>query len=207
MEADLLGSIGAVLLTHLHPDHWADLFALRNALLNSGTDKKVDLHVGPGNEEVLARICDTMAIGRGYFSDFFNLHEYEPGINTTILSFEVSFFRTRHSADTHGLKIRHQQGPAIIFAADTGPYPQLPQDLQGAQLVILECNTEERAEGDAVHMCVEDLLVLLGKLPDCKSVCISHYPLGARERIQSRLSDAFPKISVHMATTGLELGV
>jgi ribonuclease BN (tRNA processing enzyme) len=208
LQTGKLKNIDAVIITHLHPDHWADLFALRNALLHAGVKKRVALYIGPGNAEVLARICETMSIGRGYFADFFDLHEFNPGCVTPVIGgYDLSFFQTRHSLRTYGVRISHSKGPSIIFTSDTGPYSTLPDDLHHAPLVILECNSAARAPGDPVHLCVDDIIDILARLPLCHAVCITHYELSEREQIRSRLVEAVPLIDVQMAETGLKLSV
>lgn len=205
LRLGLLDAIGAVVITHLHPDHWADLFALRNALLASETDRKVLLFIGPGNDGVIGTICETMSIGRRYFSDFFDMREFDPGQPLSVLDFTISFFPTQHSIETYGVNIRYRDSLSMSFSADTGPYPELCNHMAGASTVIVECNSQARAEGAPVHLCVDDVIALVERLPRCQTVCVTHYPLSERTLIKRRLEGALPELSIQMADTGLVL--
>lgn len=195
-----LDDLGAVVITHLHPDHWMDFFCLRNALQEHGRSGEVTLHLGPGKAEVLRDICDTMGIGRDYFDTVFVVETYGPDAACTIEGLEFRFFPTRHSTETFGFCLLLAGRERIAFTSDTGPFDGLRDRLGQAAFVVMECSSLKRCS--QVHLCVEDIVKILGPARHVQRLCVTHYPLKDRLDIQKRLEAELSNVEIVMAATG-----
>lgn len=197
-------TIAAVLITHLHPDHWMDLFAFRNALMAHRVPADtVRLLLPPGGGDRLARICETLDIGSDYFARSFALSEYEPGADFEVETLTVRAFRTRHPVPTFGLRLGDVgSGAAVTITSDTAAFAALADLVSDTRLLVIECDEAARAEASEAHLSIGTLIDTLRAARNLGRVVVTHYPFAEAETIGSRLRAALPGLDVVLATPG-----
>ncbi|WP_166352870.1 MBL fold metallo-hydrolase [Phytoactinopolyspora limicola] len=142
--ADGLGSIDAILISHLHPDHYIDLcgyyVALRYGPVHAG--RRVPVW-GPDHT------AERLAIAFGENPD--------PGMSTEfdfrtysddafhIGPLRVSTTRVRHPVDAYAIRIEHE-GRSLVYSGDTGPAQALIDLARDADLLL--CEASFRDGGD-----------------------------------------------------------
>lgn len=151
LHADVY-SLGAVILSHLHPDHVADLPALRVALRWGRRPPG-----WPGRLPVLAP-----AQAPGYFAhvtgeerleefEFFQIPQAQP---VELDRLRVRFVRTRHPVDTYAVRLE-AAGRVLVYTADGALADDVVELSRGADLLVAEATLSEayadRAEA-AGHM-------------------------------------------------------
>jgi ribonuclease BN (tRNA processing enzyme) len=134
-------SIDAVIISHGHPDHWTDLYALStHALLVLGR-RGIPVYAPAGLAE-RAHLADSPAI---------EWHEVGDGDTAQIGLLACAFFRTDHSVETLGVRV-DGGGRALGYSADTGPGWSLVELGIGLDLVLSEATYTVDHEGTAHHL-------------------------------------------------------
>ncbi len=137
-----LGRLGAVVLSHLHPDHVSDLFVLRYAL--EGERRRgagvasLPVWAPPEPEEEFRRL--------GY-KDVYEVRPFRPGDSFVFGPFRVLSAPARHFIPACALRVE-SGGKALVFSSDTGPSPDVLHLARGADLFLCEANLlEGESEG------------------------------------------------------------
>ncbi len=137
--------LGAVFISHLHIDHYADLGSLF-VCLNYGEakpDKRVKVY-GP------AGIAARIAAGYGddgdtaRLDDVLEFIEYEPGQQIEVGSLTVTPFAVDHWVDSCGFRVEDTIGRVLAYSADTGMCDGLVNGLKGAEVALVEASLTQR---------------------------------------------------------------
>jgi ribonuclease BN (tRNA processing enzyme) len=171
------GALSALALTHLHPDHTADLVPLLFSLANPlGPARSVDLPLyGPqGTAAQLEAL-------RGIYGHWIQprssavvLRELGDGQRFVCGALRVTAFAVAHGAG--GLAYRLESGDGVLcLSGDSGPCLGLEQAARGADLLVCECAAleEEQAREHMSATAVGELAAAAG----CQQVVLTHlYP-------------------------------
>jgi ribonuclease BN (tRNA processing enzyme) len=129
-------SVDAVLLTHLHPDHYFDLSGLYVIWKYHPEGAPAPIPVwGPrGVAEQTARAYGLSE--RPGMSCEFEFHEYA-GQPVVVGPFTVHPTRLCHPVPTYGLRVQ-ADGKVLAYSGDTGPCEALQEVAAGADLLLCE---------------------------------------------------------------------
>jgi ribonuclease BN (tRNA processing enzyme) len=136
-------SIGEVLISHLHADHFLDLvpfsYALANAVRSGGLG---DGHVRPvlrvpaGGHELLRRIVGNWG-SPDLIDDAFQIFEYGPDDVLTLGPVQVRFREVPHFIRSNAVELS-SDGTRFVFGADCAPNPALVEFAREADLLMVE---------------------------------------------------------------------
>jgi len=166
-------NLDALIVSHLHPDHSADIHCLRHATANAikqGKRKdrlRVYLPFSPALEfEAIKRCEDAFE-----FFDLARIPQFQIG------PVEVKPFLTEHVMPTYGVSIITEK-TKVVYTADTGWFELLPSIVQEANILICEASLREK---DKAHAHVGHLTALqagnLGREGRVGQLVITHlYP-------------------------------
>lgn len=145
--------LDAVFISHLHPDHYLDLYSLRHAIAGSIRDgsrqKKLDLFLPRAPEEAF------LPLSR--HNDAFNIINFEdlPIVSRRQFSGEVraaelgplkiSAARVHHPLLAYSIAVEGLSH--FVYSADTKYFPDLAEWVRGADLFLCEASVQE-AEKD-----------------------------------------------------------
>ena len=145
-------AIDAVVISHLHADHFLDLVPYAYALTYAprqqpvpvagwpGTDQpaRPELHVPPGAGQAFRRIVGTW--GNEDLSDkAFEMREYAATHELAIGSIRICFQPVHHFTETFAMRISSNNGSGrIVYGADTRPTEALTEFASGTDLILLE---------------------------------------------------------------------
>jgi ribonuclease BN (tRNA processing enzyme) len=144
--------IDAVVISHLHADHFLDLVPFAYALTYAprqqpvpvdrwpGTDNpaRPDLHVPPGGRDAFRRVVGAWG-PEELIENAFGLREYDPTEELSIGPLRVSFQRVPHFTETFAMSISaSSNSKRIVYGADSSPTDALDQFAQGADLMLVE---------------------------------------------------------------------
>ncbi|MCR9247988.1 MAG: MBL fold metallo-hydrolase [bacterium] len=139
--------LDAVLLTHYHTDHCADLAALFFALRSPTFAGRppLDLYGAPGLERLVARLRDAWPWlePRGYE---LRLHELPPG-EREIHDLRVTAVPIRHTAQSLGYRIATATGTAA-FSGDADECEELVELARGTDIFVCDCAAPDGAKMD-----------------------------------------------------------
>jgi ribonuclease BN (tRNA processing enzyme) len=147
-----LFDVDAVLISHSHPDHVADLYAYVLARLFSPEHPpNIPLYVAP---KVLERFAPLLTDDSGDMKvdDVFDIHEVEAGEDLEVGPFRIATAPMRHSVPTFGVRIE-AGGAAMAYSADTGPTEHLLALARDADLLVAEASwQDDEGERPPIHL-------------------------------------------------------
>lgn len=133
--------LGVLVVSHLHPDHYSDIYCLRQALkyaMQEGLRQDplfVYLPEGPVHLiEEFRQWDDVFMIA--------NLEEVQAVENNFNL-FSLHFFKVQHSKPAYGVRISVSGKVVLTYTSDTGWYPELVQQCQGSKFLLAEASLKE----------------------------------------------------------------
>lgn len=150
VERVALRDLDALVLTHAHSDHIADMLPLMYALgLDSGARdtplsvyaptlvaKRVKPLMGDASFEMFQRVFDLRTVGEAF--------------DVGTLRFEP--FQTVHPGESFGLRIS-ASGRVLVYTSDTAVFPELAAHCRGADVLVCEATYLDGAKADeGVHM-------------------------------------------------------
>jgi ribonuclease BN (tRNA processing enzyme) len=142
--------LDAVVLSHLHPDHCADLYPLQVALrYRVEGSLRVPLYGPPGTLEALGGLLG--ADGAAGLGDTFPFRAVDAGETVEVAGCRLRFLRTDHPGHTLAIRVDSSAG-AFTFSADTGPQADLAGFAQGCDLLVCEATYQEGKAGAPVHL-------------------------------------------------------
>jgi ribonuclease BN (tRNA processing enzyme) len=138
--------VDAVLVSHGHPDHCADLNPLLRArAFSERPAPPLPVYAPPG------ALAAVLALDRpGILDGAFELHEFAPGAAFETGPFSVRSWLLPHWPVNAGLRL--QAGGAVLaYTGDTGPSPDLLSLARDADVFVAEASYPERVPGDSVR--------------------------------------------------------
>ncbi len=170
--------IDAVFITHTHPDHFADLMPLIQALIATPDyTRKKDLSV-IGPSEFLQYYDKAIASVLGTPADF-SIKLIEVKHRLDFGPFHVITAKTNHSADSIAYRFEHG-GSSLVFTGDADYDQDIITLAQNAEMLIADCsfpNTKKVAGHLSAGECG-----LIAKKAEVKKLLLSHlYPSGTPE--------------------------
>lgn len=148
-------TLDGIVLSHLHTDHVLDIFALRFALAYNPVppDRKIPLWLPPGGLSFFdraAQLFSTEDDPSSYFSDLFDLAEFDPKQRLTVGDLVVSFQPTVHYIPCWAMRIHPSDDSGdLSYTADTGPAAALEPFFAGSRVVVAEAAMLEAGNEDS----------------------------------------------------------
>jgi ribonuclease BN (tRNA processing enzyme) len=144
--------LSAVVISHLHADHFLDLVPYSYALTYAprqqpvpvppwpGTDKpaRPRLIAPPGARETFRRVVGAWG-NEDLIENAFDLEEYEESSTPEVGPFTFSFRSVPHFTETFAIRVSSSNGSgALTYGADSSPAPELCEFAKGSDLFIVE---------------------------------------------------------------------
>jgi len=138
--------VDAVVLSHLHADHFLDLVPFSYALTYSPRRQRVndepgrpELHAPPGGRACLRRVVGAWG-SEELVENAFALREYDPGEVLHAGPLTLRFQPVPHFAATNAIEITSAAagGARLTYGADCAPSPELCAFAQGTDLLLIE---------------------------------------------------------------------
>lgn len=193
--------LDAVLLSHYHHDHIADVGVLQYYWqLHQGQKKEPQLPIYGHTADPLHFAALTMqGITQGV--------AYQAQHKSTIGPFDITFLLTVHPVPAYAMRIvERDSGKTLVYTADTAYFDALPQFARRADLLITDTNFLKRKTGTIMHMTTTQS-GLLAKDAGVKNLLISHLPQAVdfNQLKKETETAAGPDIPVTVAQKDLEL--
>ncbi len=139
-------SLDALILSHLHPDHCADVSALtvyRRYHPDPSPCDRLPLYGPPEVAERLVAAYAPNAAERSV-TDLSDVYDFRPfGDPFRIGELEVCAVLVDHPCEAYALRITHA-GWTLVYSGDTGPCPQLVELATGADVLLAEASWPDR---------------------------------------------------------------
>lgn len=194
---ETVDAVPAVLFSHLHLDHTADLgpllFALHSVLARC--EEPLLLAGPPG----LAAFLEGL---RALYGDWLTprlreveVHEMDAGQSLALPgggraeAFAVEHAERRFSRLCLGWSFTDAAGRRLVYSGDTGPCPGLTEAARGCDLLLVECSTPDDLAVPE-HMSPGGVTELV-RASGCRQVVLTHlYPLVAAQRPDAAIAAA-----------------
>lgn len=184
--------LDAAVITHLHPDHFTDIYPLQSARRFGRYPQPPAPPLplfAPANTPELLTGCFPKPSSRSEFREQFAFHPLEDGTGRAGgLTFR--FVRTSHPMPCHAVEIA-ADGRRLVYTADTGPSAAVEALATGCDLFLCESTLAPQDEGLAV-----ELGHLSGRLAGemaaragVRRLLLTHFST-ARDAVQESFSDA-----------------
>lgn len=175
--------VDAVVISHMHADHFIDIIPMRYALKYGARThhRRVPLYVPPGGANLLERL--TGAFDRDSNHDFlaevFELRTYGAGEAVEIGDARLRFAPTSHYIATYALRFE-AGGTSIAYSADTAPDDRVAALARGADVFVCEATLSPAEEADQPrgHVSAREAAQMA---VDARAhrLILSHYPASA----------------------------
>ena len=146
-----LGAIDAVLLSHMHPDHCADVCSLYiyRTYHPDGRHPPIPVYGPRGVAERMASMYGREP--EPGLRGAFDFTEWVTG-KTSVGPFAVTVERVAHPVEAYGMRIEYDGG-TLMYTGDTGPCDALPGLVAGADVLLSEASFHEgTAHAPDVHL-------------------------------------------------------
>ncbi|MDO8987631.1 MAG: MBL fold metallo-hydrolase, partial [Coriobacteriia bacterium] len=182
--------LDAVLITHAHLDHFADIYALQ-ALLRyapGGPCGRLKLGLAPGLiERILAPLSSR---GKNEFLEAFQVMDLIAGHTLQVGGLAITPALVDHSDPTFALLVEH--GPTrLCYTADTKLGDRVMAVAAGANLLLAEATLPQEYVGQAPHMTAAQAGTLAYQAGALQLVLTHLWPTNDRESAQREASAAF----------------
>jgi ribonuclease BN (tRNA processing enzyme) len=147
-----VGDLDAVVLSHLHPDHFADIYSLYYALrFHPRGEQQIDVHAPAGASEQITRLLGDES--RPSFDAVCRLHVAAAGDTLALGPCRVQLHPAAHPVECLASRIT-VDGRVIAYTGDSGPTSALLACARDADLLICDATWLERARPlpEGVHM-------------------------------------------------------
>ena len=179
-------SLTAVVVGHMHADHYLDLAGLRYLFpWAEQADPRLPLHIPPGARERLDALATAISERSGFFDVAFDIAEYDPAVPLRIGPLTIRFVRSRHYVPAWGLSVEAPDGARLVYTGDTGPSDEMVEFARGADLLLVEAALRRASEDDPArgHLTGEEAIDL-ARRAGARSALIVHYDPGRRAELE-----------------------
>jgi ribonuclease BN (tRNA processing enzyme) len=194
--------LDAIVLSHLHYDHVADLIPLgfAHTFGLAAEWKPPSVYAPPGGAAQLAALCEASGHGSDHLvACGLTVGEYEPAGELAIGDARLTFRELVHPGTSHAIRVE-AGGAVLVYSGDTALTPRLAEHAAEADLLLTEATALPASDfhlpaGEAGRIAREC---------GCTGLVLTH--LDVRERIaalrQAREAFGGP---VHAAVPGLRV--
>ena len=195
-------SLDAILVSHMHADHFFDLVPLRYALKygERHRENRLPLWLPPGGRRALdaLRTAVSQDATDDFFDSTFEISEYDPSGSLRVNDLGLRFCRTLHYVEGYALRAETDDA-SIAYSADTAPCAEIVEFARGGSLFLCEAAlglaTEEGRRGhSSAHEAGE-----MAEQARVGRLVLTHYPArystsaliaAARERFSGQVTAA-----------------
>ncbi|UOR13187.1 MBL fold metallo-hydrolase [Halobacillus amylolyticus] len=190
--------LDAVILSHYHHDHIADLGVLQYAWLvqNSVEQTKKTLPIYGHSEDVaFSKLSHQYTDGIAY----------HPEETLQLGPFSISFLKTTHPVPCYGMRICDGTD-TFVYTADTSYSREWIPFAKGADLLVTDTNFYKGMDGSGPgHMTSEEAATIASQA-NVDTLWLSHLPhFGQHTRLKQEAEDFFHG-TIQLATEGLTWG-
>ena len=132
-----LRDVSDILISHMHPDHFLDLIPYRYALKYSpdGSPRsRPRLRLPPDGMKAINQVVAPFSESGHFFSDVFDVDEYDPQSVLSISGLKVAFVPVKHYIPTYAMSLTGSR--RLVYSSDTGYCPQLIEIARDADLFL-----------------------------------------------------------------------
>jgi ribonuclease BN (tRNA processing enzyme) len=189
-------SIDAVIISHMHADHFLDIIPLRYALKYGPRthDKKIALWLPEGGQEMLRKMVEAFVpeSPADFLGEVFDVATYEDSAGLRVGELRVKFGATEHYIPTFAIRCE-SGGRSLTYSADTAPSESVVRLAHECDLFLCEAtlrsgDADSQPRGHASAREAGEMAQSAG----VAKLLLTHYPAElSAERLSAEASAAF----------------
>jgi ribonuclease BN (tRNA processing enzyme) len=175
-------SLDAVVVSHAHPDHIVDLYALQARLRYApdGPAPPLPLYAPAGLLERMGRLLSES--GAAELREAFVSTDLEPGREYEIGSIVLSPFRAEHGTDAFGLTLQ-AGGASLCYSGDSAASEGLIAAARGSDTLLAEATLPVEYAGRAPHMSAREAAMVASEAAVGRLVVTHLWPTIDRDAV------------------------
>ncbi|MEU0029665.1 MBL fold metallo-hydrolase [Streptomyces sp. NPDC006335] len=196
-------AVDAVLVSHGHPDHCADLNPLLRARgLSDTPPSALPVYAPHGAVDAVLALDKASMLAGAY-----RLHEFQPGDHFDIGPFRTDTWLLPHFVPNAGIRLTTPEA-VLAYTGDTGPSPDILRLAQNADLLLSEAtHIHEVPSADAPYLLTARLAGQYASQADAAGLMLTHlWPGTVPEAAHDAAAGTF-RHPIHVATPGLKIKV
>lgn len=196
-----LPELDAVILSHYHHDHVADIGVLQygtmlHMRMKDRTKGCLPIY-GPSNPEEKGLSLS--------YEEFTKYHEVEEHTQLTVGDCRLTFLRTQHDIPCYAMKIQHGD-KVIVYGADSGPETKWFPFVEGANLFICEGTFLEKykPKSPTGHLSIREASEVAEEI-GCGQFVVTHlFPAYKESEVRNEMK-GYTRGEGHVARIGLQI--
>jgi ribonuclease BN (tRNA processing enzyme) len=136
--------LDAVVISHMHADHFIDLIPLRYGLRyapGERRDSKLPLYLPEGGQWILQHVMNPIDSNPEFFTSIFEITECQADVPQQIASLELDVSPVCHFISANGIAIRGEK--RLAFSGDSGPCSEVAEVAKNADCFLCEATLPE----------------------------------------------------------------
>ncbi|MGY4110957.1 ribonuclease BN (tRNA processing enzyme) [Aeribacillus sp. SP014] len=196
-----LSDLDAVILSHYHHDHIADIGPLQYARQITGMLQKSNKIL-----PIYGHSLDTKEFDRLTHLNVTKGISYDPDQSISIGPFTITFLKTDHPVDCFAMRFTSGH-KTVVYTADSSFKNEFIPFSQNADLLICECNMYANEDGKKFGHMNSHEAATIAKEANVKELLLTHLPhKGNHEELIEEAKTIFNG-SIKLAKTGLSLHI
>jgi ribonuclease BN (tRNA processing enzyme) len=142
-------ALSAVLVGHMHADHYLDLVGLRYLFpWSEAAPRPLPVHLPPEGRVRLDALATAISERAGFFDASFDVSEFDPDRSLAVGPLVFRFVRARHYVPAWGVIVEAPDGTRIGYTGDTGPSDTVVDAVRDVDLLLIEAALRQPTHDD-----------------------------------------------------------
>jgi ribonuclease BN (tRNA processing enzyme) len=188
--------IDAIVVSHMHADHFFDLVPLRQGLRYGPLRRETPLPVflPPGGAAALDALRRAVAPNApaDFFASVYAVSEYDPERSVRVGGLRLDFARTRHYIEGYAIRAE-RDGASVTYSSDTAPYRLVTDLARDTDLFLCEASLGLASEsGERGHSSAAEAGAM-ARRAGVRQLVLTHY--GAADsaaELRAAARDCYP---------------
>lgn len=171
--------LGAIVVGHMHADHYIDLVSLRYLLPWADfSGRRIPVLLPPGGRSKIDDLARAISERDGFFDEVFEIREYDPASSVQVGDLTVRFVAGEHYVPAWGCVVEDAAGARVVVSGDTGPNERLVEAATGAELLVVEATLLKPEEDDPArgHLTIDEAIDHGARADVRRTVLVHHRP-------------------------------
>lgn len=200
--------LSAVIVGHMHADHYLDLVALRYLFpWGDAAPGPLPVHLPPGGRARIDALATAISERAGFFDMSFAISEYDPERPLAVGPLMVRFVRARHYVPAWGMVVEAPDGTRVAYTGDTGPSDTVASAIRGADLLLIEAALGLPSDDDPErgHLDPQEAIAMAAGA-QVHAALLVHYAPSRRAELEAMCEAAGPWIQPGVAGLTATIG-
>lgn len=185
--------LAAILISHMHPDHFFDLVPLKYAIAFNRYPR-MPLFLPPGGEDMLEALARALNENHGFWSSAYEVNTFDPENGLDVAGMHVSMAPSHHFVPAWAMAFEEaaSSGRRFAYTSDTSMSETVINRVRDADLLMAEASVMKQSKPAAQqgHLTPHDA-GCLARLAGAKRLLITHYPSALASAILAEATAGF----------------